>query len=76
MVIIAVVRDKVKHNMLLTIKLRNEMFAIKKDSHSPFQVWDVACEESFVELKKRLTSAPVLVLPNPSESFVVYYECV
>ena len=48
----------------------------RKDSHSSFQVWDVACEESFVELKKRLTTAPVLVLPNPSESFVVYYEYV
>lgn len=36
-------------------------------------MWDVACEESFVELKKKLTSAPVLILPNPSESFVVYY---
>ncbi|XP_050908927.1 uncharacterized protein LOC127122669 [Lathyrus oleraceus] len=37
-------------------------------------VWDVACEKSFVELKKRLTSAPVLILPNPDESFVVYCD--
>ena len=37
-------------------------------------VWDVACEESFVELKKRLATAPVLILPNPSESFVVYCD--
>ena len=37
-------------------------------------VWDVACEKSFVELKKKLTTAPVLILPNPSESFVVYYD--
>ena len=37
-------------------------------------VWDVACEESFVELKKKLTNAPVLVLPNPNESFVVYCD--
>ena len=76
MIIIAVIRDEVKHNMLLANKLRNEMFGIKKDSRSSFQVWDVACEESFVELKKRLTTALVLVLPNPSESFVVYYECI
>ncbi|XP_058741477.1 uncharacterized protein LOC131613856 [Vicia villosa] len=35
-------------------------------------VWDAACEESFEELKKKLTAAPVLILPNPSEPFVVY----
>ena len=32
-------------------------------------VWDVHCEESFTELKKRLTSAPILTLPNPGEPF-------
>jgi len=32
------------------------------------------CEKSFQELKKRLTSAPVLILPNPKESFVVYCD--
>ena len=37
-------------------------------------VWDAKCEESFQELKKRLTSAPVLVLSNPKESFVVYCD--
>ena len=37
-------------------------------------VWDAKCEKSFQELKKRLTSAPVLILPNPKESFVVYYD--
>ena len=37
-------------------------------------VWDAKCEESFQELKKRLTSALVLTLPNPSESFVVYCD--
>ena len=37
-------------------------------------VWDVAYEESFVELKKRLTTAPILILPNLSESFVVYCD--
>jgi hypothetical protein len=35
-------------------------------------VWDAKCEESFQELKRRLTSAPVLILPNADESFVVY----
>ena len=28
-------------------------------------VWDAKSEKSFQELKKRLTSAPVLILPNP-----------
>ena len=30
-------------------------------------VWDVHCEESFAELKKRLASAPILTLLNPGE---------
>ena len=34
-------------------------------------VWDDACEESFQELKRRLTSAPVLVLPEPDGEYVV-----
>jgi len=37
-------------------------------------VWDAKCEKSFQELKKRLTSAPVLIFPNPKESFVVYCD--
>ncbi|XP_058726068.1 uncharacterized protein LOC131597384 [Vicia villosa] len=37
-------------------------------------VWDTQCEESFVELKKRLTTAPVLTLPNPGEPFVVFCD--
>ena len=35
-------------------------------------VWDVQCEESFAELKKRLMSTPILMLHNPGEPFVVY----
>jgi len=37
-------------------------------------VWGSACEESFRELKKRLTTAPALILPDPNESFVVYCD--
>lgn len=37
-------------------------------------MWSVQCEESFQELKKKLTLAPVLILPSPIESFVVYYD--
>ena len=41
----------------------------RKDT--PF-IWTPECEESFQALKHRLTTAPVLVLPEPSESFEVY----
>ena len=34
--------------------------------------WSDACERSFEELKTRLTSAPVLTLPEGTEGFVVY----
>ena len=37
-------------------------------------VWDVQCESSFNELKQRLTTAPVLILPKSDEPFVVYYD--
>ena len=37
-------------------------------------VWDVQCENSFNELKQRLTTAPILILPKSDEPFVVYYD--
>jgi len=37
-------------------------------------VWDATCEKNFQELKKRLTSAPMLIFPNPNVSFVVYCD--
>ena len=36
--------------------------------------WIDRCEESFQELKQRLTSAPVLVTLDVSKPFEVYYE--
>lgn len=39
----------------------------------PF-IWTDKCEKSFLELKERLTSAPVLVIPNPSKNFEVYCD--
>ena len=33
-----------------------------------------ACQQSFEELKGRLTSAPVLTLPNERDGFVVYSD--
>nr|KYP37706.1 Retrovirus-related Pol polyprotein from transposon 17.6 [Cajanus cajan] len=41
--------------------------------NQPF-VWDSKCEENFQELKRRLTSAPILVLPDPNETVVVYCD--
>lgn len=32
------------------------------------------CDEGFQELKRKLASASILILPNPSESFVVYCD--
>ena len=37
-------------------------------------VWEVKCEESFTELKKRLASTPILTIPNLGESFMVYCD--
>ncbi|XP_072094155.1 uncharacterized protein [Arachis hypogaea] len=39
----------------------------------PF-VWTSECEESFQTLKRRLTSAPVLILPELHEPFEVYCD--
>lgn len=37
-------------------------------------MWDVFCEESFIELKKKLTTAPILILSSTTEPFVVYFN--
>lgn len=47
-------------------------FLLTQKGHA--YVWDVQYEECFQELKKKLMSAPVLILKNPSESFVVYRD--
>ena len=36
--------------------------------------WIPACEASFQELKKRLTTAPVLATPDISKAFVIYCD--
>ena len=36
--------------------------------------WTDMCEESFQTLKKKLTSAPVLTLPEGNEGFEVYRD--
>ena len=37
-------------------------------------VWDEDCEAAFIELKRRLTTAPVLTVPNSNEPYVVYTD--
>ncbi|XP_073121487.1 uncharacterized protein [Henckelia pumila] len=39
----------------------------------PF-VWTAECEESFYELRRRITTAPVLALPSGSGGFVVHTD--
>jgi hypothetical protein len=36
--------------------------------------WSKECDESFQELKRRLTTAPVLILPSGTKGFVVYSD--
>ena len=36
--------------------------------------WSDACEESFLTLKKRLTAAPVLALPDDSGEYMIYSD--
>ena len=34
-------------------------------------MWDDSCEEAFRELKQRLTTVPILTVPNSDEPYVV-----
>jgi hypothetical protein len=36
--------------------------------------WTLACEASFQELKKRLMTAPILVMPDMKKSFPIYCD--
>ena len=36
--------------------------------------WDEACQKCFEELKKRLTTAPILVMPDIHKGFDVYCD--
>jgi hypothetical protein len=43
------------------------------EKHKKF-IWSEACQNSFDELKKRLTTAPVLVMPDIHKSFDIYCD--
>jgi hypothetical protein len=43
------------------------------DKNKKFE-WTSACEASFQELKKRLTTAPILVMPDMEKSFSIYCD--
>ena len=36
--------------------------------------WSDDCVKSFAELKTRLTTSPVLTLPEGSDCYVIYYD--
>ena len=36
--------------------------------------WDDRCEEAFQELKRRLTSAPIFIVPDRGQGYIVYYD--
>ena len=37
-------------------------------------IWDEACEKAFQELKKRLTSAPILIVPERGVGYTIYCD--
>ena len=36
--------------------------------------WDDQCEEAFQELKRRLTSVPILIVPDKGQGYTVYCD--
>ena len=36
--------------------------------------WDASCEKAFQKLKRRLTSAPILIVPERGHKYTVYYD--
>ena len=47
------------------------MELLKKDTKF---IWTEECEASFQELKKRLVTAPVLILPDQRKDYQVYCD--
>ena len=36
--------------------------------------WNDPCEKAFQELKRRLTSAPLLIVPERGQRYTLYYD--
>ena len=36
--------------------------------------WDDRCDEAFQDLKERLTSAPILIVPDRGQGYIVYCD--
>ena len=36
--------------------------------------WDDRCEEAFQELKRRLTTSPILIVPDKGQGYIVYCD--
>jgi hypothetical protein len=53
-------------------KIAKPMIELLKSNMS--YVWSDKCEANFQELKTRLTTTPVLTLPNASKDLVVYCD--
>ena len=53
-------------------KIAKPMTDLLKKNHK--YTWTDECEESFNELKTRLTTAPILVLPDDAKDFTVYCD--
>jgi len=53
-------------------KLAKPMTALL-EKNAKFE-WSTKCQASFEELKKRLTTAPVLILPDLSKKFSIYCD--
>ena len=61
------------HRFIKGFSLRSLPLTNLTRKFAPF-LWTAVCEKSFQELKGKLTSAPMLILPNPSRTFEVYYD--